>query len=224
MEALERAAGSSFAVINKHLAEVERLVQTKAGVATYYEQVRSGARQPDGDNWAALRHVVDELFFTGYKEKIVFGALSLDCVGVLNYGDWSLVLKTPMIANRSSTFEENTCVFAKRRNLGIADGETASLGFRATWAGRGKLAVAKLANAITSTTAPTDFSRIFLFQGPTSGDDRFIEVHILGGVTIRTVDKVVFTARLGAVRQASEARLLAISELLAVQKLALEYA
>jgi hypothetical protein len=64
-------------------------------------------------------------------------------------------------------------------------------GYRAAWGERGRLCVAKLAGKLAKTTQPADFPRILLKQGASSLDDEFVEVHILGPMTIRTLSEVM---------------------------------
>lgn len=149
-------------------------------------------RVPDDDKWDALRRGTDEALFPGQKEKIRFAALTLDVVGVLNYGACQMTLRTPMIAHRASVFEENTAVFMEKNEIKLKDAPVAAVGYRAPWGDRAKVGVAKLADEITPATMPGMYPSVLVHQGATSADDRFVEVHVWGPMTIRSFEHVVF--------------------------------
>lgn len=206
--------GSSKAVISRWIDEIERLARTDKQIyASYYQQRRAQLRQPDGDKWDALREAADQGLFGEHKEHLRFAALSLDGLGVLNYGDWSMILRTSMIERRASTFVENTAVFVDRKGIPASRVAEQARGYRSSWGDRAKLCVAKLAPAVTPATTAVDFPDLLLEQGPRgkSEDDRFVEVHVWGPLTIRTVEKVVVRSR-DTRRTASKARLRALEE------------
>src|SRR2546425_1060323 len=122
------------------------------------------------------------------------GALSLDGHGLPNYGECSIVLREEMIADRTSVFEENSALFVERHNIKISRKPNLPKGYRATWAERAKLGVAKLYGRIDSTTTPDKYSRILLRAGATSESDDFIEVHIFGPMTVLTMEQVIVIA------------------------------
>jgi hypothetical protein len=207
----EAKVEASEAVIARTLGEVQRLASSdKQGYASYYQLVHAQVRLPDGDVWDALRRPTDEVLFPGYKEHIRFAALTIDGVGLANYGDCSVVLRTSMIEHRSTVLEENSVMFMKRRGITIADAAVSIRGHRASWAERGMLAVAKHESEMNATTSEDSFARMVLEQGKTSEDDRFIEVYIYGSMTARTIDRVVYTAR--GKRRASRSTLKALKE------------
>lgn len=59
------------------------------------------------------------------------------------------------------------------------------------WSERGKLCVAKLGGMIEPATVGDRFSQLLLENGPTPEEDRFMEVHIWGPMTIRTVERIL---------------------------------
>ena len=190
VQTLETDAAASKAVIARPLGEAQRLATSdKQGYSTYYQLVHAQQRLPDGDEWDALRRQADEALFPGFKEKIRFAALSMDGVGLSNYGEMSVVLRDAMIRHRASVFEENSALFVKNRK--VKDLARAVRGYRATWADRAKLCVAKLAGGLTPATRPDDLSGLLLRQGATSADDAFVEVHVWGPMTARTVERVI---------------------------------
>jgi hypothetical protein len=195
VDAFAAALAGSKAVINCHFAEAERLASSDGNFyASYYERLRGGLHGPYGDAWDLLRKVADVTLFTNYEDKIHFAALSLDGVGVRSYGECSLVLREPMIAHRTSVFEENSAAFlGKRQRL--------QRGFRAPWADRMKLCVAKLSAQVEAGTAAAQFPALLLFQGGTPEEDRFVEVHIWGSLSIRTCERVILQSEPRKTRQ-----------------------
>jgi len=194
VQAFESVANKSDVVIARSEGEVLRLAtSTRQLYATYYQQVDSGLKLPDGDEWALVREVTDTLLFPQYKKDIRFGALSLDGVGLSNYGTCSIVLKEKMISHRASVFEENSVLFTQKHGLGTSNPDLPK-GFRSAWPDRGKLCIAKLARGIDSTTEPAQYSALLLKQGKTSADDDFVEVHIWGPLSILSISEIMVRA------------------------------
>ena len=193
VRASETAVGvESKAVICRPLLEAERLAVSDHQVyATYYQLLNSGVRQPDGDAWDRMRRPTDEILFPGYREDIRMGALTLDGVGVWNYGDCCLVPRDDMVAHRATVFEENSVVWMQRHGVRAADPTGPPRGYRASCKARGRLAVAKLAHKVHGHASSSGFAGLLLEQGSTSGDDRYIEVHVWGPMTVRTLEHVV---------------------------------
>lgn len=189
----EIAMGHSAAVIARSESEVLRLAtSTRQLYTTYYEQLEAGIRLPDGDRWDVVRELADTLLFPKYKRDIRFAALSLDGVGLANYGSCSITLRNNMISRRASVFEENSVLFMERHRLAVSRPDLPK-GFRASWNDRGKLSVAKLAGNIDSATKPNQYSELLLRSGTTSADDAFVEVHIWGPISVLTMEKVTVT-------------------------------
>ncbi|MCK6592708.1 MAG: hypothetical protein L6Q76_34565 [Polyangiaceae bacterium] len=190
VQRLETDAAATKAVISRPLSEVQRLATSdKQGYATYYQLVHAQQRLPDGDEWDKLRRQADEALFPDFKDKIRFAALSMDGIGVRNYGEMSVVLRDAMIRHRASVFEGNTAAFVKNRK--VKDLARAVRGNRATWADRAKLCVAKLAAGLTPATKPDELPGLLLKQGATSADDDYVEVHVWGPMTARTFERVI---------------------------------
>jgi hypothetical protein len=195
LQDFENALASSKAVIARSQSEVLRLASsTRQLYGTYYQLVEAGLRLPDGDEWDILRELADTVLFPKYKQDMRFGALSLDGCGLPNYGECSIVFREEMIADRASVFEENSALFMERHDIRISRKPNVHRGYRATWAERGKLCIAKLYRRIDSTTTPDKYSQILLMPGATSEDDDFVEVHIFGPMTVLTMEQVIVIA------------------------------
>ncbi len=189
----EAEAASSRAVIARSVPEVDRLASSDSQLyATYYELIRAGVRLSTGEKWDRLRVATDgALFGEKNKDQIRFAALTLDGMGLDNYGECSLVVRNEMIAHRSSVFEENSVKFMERHKIGLAAVNDLPRGYRAPWEDRSKLCTAKLAVALDKTSQPDDFPKLLLKQGESSDDDDFVEVHIWGPMSVRTFEHVI---------------------------------
>ncbi len=190
----ENTVASAQAVIARSESELLRLASsTKQLYSTYYELTEAGVRLPEGDQWDVVRELADTALFPGYKKDMRFAALSLDGIGLFNYGPCSIVLREEMIAHRASVFEENFALFMERRGIKISRTPNLPKGYRAAWDERAKLCVAKLSGKIDSATSSDKYSSLLLRQGATSEDDQFVEVHIWGPMTVLTMERVVVT-------------------------------
>lgn len=188
----EKAVGTSHAVINRPLLEVERLATSdKELYATYYQLIEGGLKIPTGAKWDILRGVSDNALFPTYKEHVRFGALSLSGLGLSSYGECSLVVNGDMISHRASVFEENSVMFMATHGVKIAEADSLPKGYRATWNDRSKLAAIKVADEINENTQPDEYPDLLLREGATSADDKFVEVHIFGPMTVRTLRRVI---------------------------------
>jgi hypothetical protein len=204
VRSFESAADSSHAVLSRSLAEVERLASSDRQLyATYYQLLDAEVKLPAGDVWDPLRRLADEALFPGYKKKIRFAALSLDGMGLLGYGECSLVLKEEMIAHRASLLEGNSALLMRNWAYNVPAGS------RAVWNERGRLCVAKLAARLRPETTEADFASLLLRPGVSPEDDEFVEVHIWGPMSSRTFARVVLRPPAGA-RRPAETRVKAL--------------
>ena len=189
--ALETALQESHCVCTRSVAEVHRLASNDRQLyATFYQLVEAGVVVPEEGEWDRRRRPVDDALFPGYHDKIHFGALTLDGRGVRSYGACALVLSEKMIAHRSTVFDENSVLWMERQGIRISQAHQLPRGFRASWNARGRLGLAKLADSLDATSTPDAFADLVLADGATTRDDSFIEAHVYGPVSIRTVQRV----------------------------------
>jgi hypothetical protein len=183
---LEReTAMRSRVVISRDSTEVFRLsVGENQLYTTFYKQIEAGFRVPSDSKWDSIRQVVDVLMFPYYHNEVRFGALTLDEIGLPHYGDCHMILKTQLIERRTTTFTENSAAFVHNNLLVIPPGN------RATWAQRGRLAVAKLAAVLKASMTIGDLPGILKVSGGIADDDSFVEAHVYGSISIRTVEQV----------------------------------
>jgi hypothetical protein len=193
VESFEAEISKTRAVIARSPEELQRLTTSdREGYASYYELVEAGVKFPSGNKWDNLRSQTDDTLFPNYGKRIRFAALTLDGRGLPNFGDYFLVLRTDMIEHRASVFEENSVIFfSKHFRRELDDEPRLPRGYRAPWGERGKLCVAKLADRIDAVTPRGAYSAILLRPGPASEGDDFVEVHVWGPMTIRTVERVI---------------------------------
>jgi hypothetical protein len=181
----------SIAVIARPASEVQRLATSDNEVyATYYQLIEARVKIPKGEKWDVLRAVADSALFPNYKENIRFAVLCFGGDGLANYGECSLRLRTFMIQRRASVFEENSVLFMAHQNIKMSRADNLPKGYRAVWDERGKLCVAKLAGKIQPTTLASEYEGILMTPGATSAEDDFVEVHIWGPLTARTIEEV----------------------------------
>ena len=182
---------ASKVVIARNLTIVLNLVSSSnAMYISFYKQVSSGMRLPEGNKFDRGRSAVDGVLFPYYKDKIQFAALSLDNCGVRKYGDYNIILKEDIIRHRSSVFEENSFKFCQETHKIIA-GDRLPCGYRACWEDRGKLAMSKLHSEFDWETRKEQYPGILLKQGTGPENVDFIEVHIFGEIHRRAIEKVV---------------------------------
>jgi predicted nucleic acid-binding Zn-ribbon protein len=187
----ENAVADSRAVIARSSHELLRLATSDNEIyGTYYNLIDGGVRIPEGSKWDILRVLTDDALFPNYKEQIRFASLSLNKNGLSNYGEFSIVLRTDLIAHRATVFEENCVLFMAHHNVKIAEADKLPQGYRAVWNERAKLCAAKLSEKIDDSTRPDEYSDLLLRQGATSAKDEFVEVHIWGPMTVRTIEEV----------------------------------
>jgi hypothetical protein len=202
--AYELAVATSQAVICRPFAEIQRLAYSEDEVyGTYYQRVNAGLRLSTGDGWDRLRAIADNILFGEQnKQHIRFASLTLDGLGLPHYGDCSLLLRSEFIGHRASAFEENSVVFMEHHNVHAAGDFAIPLGYRATWEDRAKLAATKVMASLGFTRP--DMADELQHPGPNGKEDIFIEIHIWGSITIRSLAHVTIRAGIGAPPSAPE--------------------
>jgi hypothetical protein len=196
LDDFERAAGTTRAVASRSAGDLLRLANSDREIyATYHQLVGSGIKIPEGQNWDVFRSNADDSFFPGYREHVRFAALSVDGIGLPSYGECSIVFRESFVSHRATVFEENTALFLKHKKILMSEADDLPKGYRAPWDARAKLCVAKLHVNIDSGTPPGKYSQILMRPGATTADDDFVEVHIYGPMTSRTMEQVTIMRR-----------------------------
>jgi len=185
-----RSVLKSQAVIARSLSAIQSLFSTDNTLyVNFYKEVVSGGRLPEDNAWDRGRLAVDGTLFPHYHDKVTFGALSLDRRGPQKYGLYAIVLREEMIQQRATVFEENSFVFCQTKHK-IVVGDPVPPGYRATWATRDKIAVAKLHSRLDGGTPREAYPGILLDQGKGKAAEDFIEVHIYGPIHRIAVERI----------------------------------
>ncbi len=194
LDMLEALMASTQVVISRPQSIIHQLSMGDDVVyATYYHLLDSGLRIAVDDEWDRPRQMADITLFTNYYRNIRFGCLSTDGTGLPNYGDFFLELREDFIAHRCSVFEENAVVFLLKREFqGYDHKKKVSRGYRAPWADRHKVGVAKLARRLGKTTNEETVRNRILAPGSIGDRDKFIEAHVYGPITRRTMRRVMY--------------------------------
>lgn len=179
----------SFAVICRDLGEVQRIAHSDSEIyRNYYKLLDAGLRLPNtSDEWNLKREQADIALFFGFQKKMHHAVLTLD-YGMSYYGECHLQLNSQLIARRSTVFWENSAEFYASH---AKPGERPFSGFRAVWQDRGKLAAAKLGGKIHAKVTAERFAGILRQDGKKPGEEKFIEVHVFGDLTIRSTQMVM---------------------------------
>jgi hypothetical protein len=190
LEAFGQAVTRSQAVLARSLGDLDALIKRDNVLyVNFHSQVRSRSRLPDDNDWDRGRVSAESAVLPNYFENINFAALSLDGLGVLWWGEYSISLRESHIGARTSVFEENPFVFCERHR--VVAGRSVPPGYRATWAGRQELAMAKLVHKLQPAMAAEKFPEILLSQGASRADADFIECHIFGPIHQATIGRVI---------------------------------
>ena len=180
----------SHAIISRPLMDVYNLLNSDQEVySTFLARVRAQARLPEQNDYDPVRVQFESALFPHFHEEIRFGFLSLELRPLAGYGSCALVLKPNAIDTRASVFEENPFDFFPRHKLGM--GSLVPPGYRADWPRRHLLALCKHHSKLDPSTLETDFQDILVADHGGTGNSDFVEVHIYGPLTRRSVQCVV---------------------------------
>jgi hypothetical protein len=191
-ERLCEVAAATHAVVNMSLgAAYSLVVREDALYAPYQRQVAAGVRAPaELENDRRRLRVEDALYGT-YAGEMVYAALSADGRGLGSYGSVQLELRDEAVAHRATVLEQNS--FDLERRFGTE----LPAGYLARWTERGKLAGAKLVDALDGVPDPPDErtlgALILRTQGDRASDD-FLEVHVYKTFNRDAVRRVVMPA------------------------------
>jgi len=183
----EERMKTTSAVISVKLGFLHSFVaDNKQLYATYQLGVRAQTRKAAAAEDDRYRIAVEGMIFGSYGEKIRYAALSLDGRGP-SYGDYSFRLEEIAVRDRASLLEQNSYDFVEHHKL--KKGRIPP-GYRSAWPERHKLAVAKLAAQVSSTTIEEDYAQLLLPAAADRSSDEFIEVHIFGPLDISAIESI----------------------------------
>jgi hypothetical protein len=164
------------------------ITNDKVLYTTYNLGIKGQTRKPANEQDDRHRQKVEGTIFGAYGDHIRYAALSLDGAGVKSYGKCALKLREVAIIKRATLLENNSYDFIEKHD--IKRGEGVPPGYRAIWKERHKLAVAKLAGRISSTTSETEYPKVLLFSEGKYETDDFVEVHIYGPFDANSIESV----------------------------------
>lgn len=158
-------------------------------LSTFHEQVASGARIAENNQYDPKRAAVESTVHPLYFEKIHYAALSLTDTGVEGpYGDVHLLLNTLHIKQRTTFFQENPFNLLKKLQLQCT--ERLPSGYRATWENKDKLSVCKCHSLLDKKhDNVVDFQNALMIQGE---NPEFLEANIYGSIHSKCIKKVTF--------------------------------
>jgi len=140
------------------------------------------------------RLVAEEAILPGCSERIHFAAVAINDVGIYHYGKYFLIWDLAMVRHRTTLFIANCLTWQKENNLDLEI--PAPPGNRSSWEDRALLAVVKCAASIKKRTRSSEFARLLLKNRRRKNEyDVFIEGHIWGPLTRRSLAKVIYTGR-----------------------------
>jgi hypothetical protein len=178
IDKLESILANSIATINV-TPIVLRNLSLGDNYKNYYVAIDEGIRELASRQYHSDRQMVDTRIHTAYEKHILNAALSIDGLGLTNYGNITLRLRENVVDVRASLLRENGYAFFERYDLGRL-GRAEELGWRSVWSDRTLLAVAHLEPSITPATPLAELTNLILCCGEDRRQDRYIEVHIFG--------------------------------------------
>jgi hypothetical protein len=191
LDAFETAIRTqSRAVINMWPSLLaEFLYSGRALYSNYTLQIAGQMRKPASIEFDRGRRGVEGILFGNYASDIRYAALSLDGRGLVSYGTCAVTIADVTTSATATVLEENSYTFVRRHKL--LPGDDTPLGYRAAWADRHKLAVAKLAPHIDSEMPEEAFPSTLLRGDGERDHDEFLEVHIYGHFDDQAIERVV---------------------------------
>lgn len=188
VDALRACLDNAVATINVSPRIIATMVLEQPYLS-YHRALERQLRLKAEDEYHAHRTRVDATIHPGYEKEIIYAALNPSGAGLTSYGAVTIQIKPAVLENRASLLRENAFHFYERFRLGDP-GQREQEGWRAEWTDRAWLGIAHLAGDLTDTTDEANLPAMVLSIGATRAEDRLIEVHIHGQVTIRNIDRV----------------------------------
>jgi hypothetical protein len=181
-------ANSHVVVAMPTLSARTFLLDANALYANYEALVGGGIRTP-----ATLENDIDRCvaagkLFASFASNIRYGVLSINGVGLRNYGAVYLTLRDVAVEQRVSFLHENSYLFLK--SLNAAFGGAVPQGFRSVWKNRTHLVAAKLESLLTKGSKIADWAGLLVMQGKQRSGDQCIEAHIFDSFSADAVEAI----------------------------------
>lgn len=180
---------NSRAVINVDIDYLKIiLTNDKTLYANYQMGVFAHTRKPAEDCNDRQRGTADNILFGWFGNQITYAALSSNKIGLINYGNYTLILKEISVSERATLIEDNSYKFIEKYSL--LRNPTIPLGVRSIWKDRHKLVLIKHIKNIVQGQTVEDFDRMILINGTERSKDQFIEVHIFGTFDYNAIEEI----------------------------------
>lgn len=179
----------SRVVVSMRVLDARSFLSDKRSSYVNYETlVGAGVRQPAVRPHDAERAAVAGTFFGSYADQIVYGLLSMNGSGLINYGPIFFTLRPIAVEQRVTFLEENSYLFLEAHEAKVR--ESIPAGYRSLWGDRQKLAACKLATKILKNSSFSDWVHLLFTTGSTRANDSCIEAHIFGSFNAEAVEAV----------------------------------
>jgi hypothetical protein len=189
LDAFRHEAATSRVVMNRSLGALNTWVCGQSPLfLSFHRQVEQLGRPTADSHYDMQRESADSAINPFYYRDITPAALTLDGVGLTQYGAYSVILKNVAIEDRSSVFEENPFEFNQKHHVG--GGRRPPFGYRALWSERGTLAAAKLHPKIERGMQPGEFPRVLMEDRRHDPQCDYVEVHIYGWIHRAAIERV----------------------------------
>ncbi len=183
-------ATSSKAVMNRSLGALSNWLNGDSPMFySFYHQVNYLGRTPAETDWDQQRGAAEAAINPIYYQELNYAALTLDGRGMDYYGPYAVTVRSLIIDERASVFEQNSFYFCKTHH--VLAGQAPPPGYRATWGDRGRLAVAKLQPTIAPGCGADGFAGILMEPRHNASDCDFVEVHIFGPINRLGIERIV---------------------------------
>jgi hypothetical protein len=180
---------ASKAVIARTLAAIQDLLDdAKANYTTYHHQLQAQARVPN-EGFDKVRTQIEAALHPNFHQEIRYAALTLGNKWLHSYGKFAMILRTEMIENRATLFEENPSIFATRHQILI--NQSLPVGYRSTWQDRNKLAQAKCYSKLSAKTERVEYPNILMQDSQVDFGEDYVEVHIYGAFNRHSIERVI---------------------------------
>jgi hypothetical protein len=180
---------NSKAVIARPLGAIQDLIDDERITYTsYHLQLEAQARIPN-EGFDRVRTQFEAALFPNFHQEIRYAALTLNDRWLKPFGPFAMILRSWMIEQRATLFEENPWLFATRHQILL--NQPLPHGYRSTWEKRGDLARAKYYPKITAATERVEYADILMQDTKEPFHEDYMEVHIYGPFNRHAIEKVI---------------------------------
>jgi TIR domain len=177
LAAFERIVAKTVVVISMSTNRLLQMLSPDQALFDSFYQLLSAPK---------AEQVAKEYLYPSYAQKLCFGVLSPDGVGVTEYGDVSVTLHENAIDSRASVTEVSSFDIANREFVWPDE----FAGFASALSDRRLLAVARSEHAIGANTAEAELRDLILPAGERRKSLDVMEVQIYGPIDTQAIESV----------------------------------